>query len=202
MPPTERKPNWEVWANVPAWTAWEAVALSLDIDPKKVKLNGNAWMSADVNSDFPHQEGRTFDDRLIVLRRNLSSLQLHKSLSHRPDYSELNAGDFVRWALSLKWTIPPEMAALADRPSPKPERRQIDKVQDLTTTERNSLLKLVIGMAVGGYGYDPSAARSTSAPDIVADLEKAGVRLEADTVRKYLKEAAELLPGGKTTGKP
>jgi len=64
----------------------------------------------------------------------------------------------------------------------------------LGARERESLLRLVIGMAVKGYGYDPAQRRSDKLPEIVGDLEKVGVPLDADTVRKWLKEAAELLP--------
>ncbi len=60
---------------------------------------------------------------------------------------------------------------------------------------RESLLKLIIGMAIGGYGYDPKVSRSPTAKDIASDLELHGVSLDEDTVRKYLAEAKELLPG-------
>lgn len=64
----------------------------------------------------------------------------------------------------------------------------------LSTRERESLLKLVIGMACGGYGYDSTARRSEQTAAIADDLLRAGVPLDADTVRKWLREAAELLP--------
>jgi hypothetical protein len=60
--------------------------------------------------------------------------------------------------------------------------------------ERDSLLKLVIGMAVAAYAYDPKAARSDRPTEIAGDLERNGVPLDVDTVRKWLREAAELLP--------
>jgi hypothetical protein len=49
-------------------------------------------------------------------------------------------------------------------------------------------------MAVAGYAYDPKAARSDKTTEIAGDLERAGVPLDVDTVRKWLREAAELLP--------
>jgi hypothetical protein len=64
----------------------------------------------------------------------------------------------------------------------------------LGTRERDSLLKLVIGMAVAGYGYDPATSRSERPSEIAGDLATVGVPLDADTVRKWLKAAAELLP--------
>jgi hypothetical protein len=50
-------------------------------------------------------------------------------------------------------------------------------------------------MAVKGYCYDPKAERSDKISDIVHDLDCAGVSLDDDTVRKWLREAAAgLLP--------
>jgi hypothetical protein len=60
--------------------------------------------------------------------------------------------------------------------------------------ERESVLKLIIGMAVGGYGYDSKATRSKVVTEITSDLAKAGVELSDDTVRKWIKLAEELMP--------
>lgn len=61
---------------------------------------------------------------------------------------------------------------------------------DLGTRERDTLLKLVIGMAVEAYRHDPEAARSAAPGEIAGDLAKHGLSVTDDTVRKYLKEAA------------
>jgi hypothetical protein len=66
--------------------------------------------------------------------------------------------------------------------------------KSLGARERDSLLKLIIGMAVGGYGYDPTAARSDQPAAIASDLAAAGITLDVDTVRKWLKQACDLLP--------
>lgn len=65
----------------------------------------------------------------------------------------------------------------------------------LQTKERDTLLKLVIGMAIGGYGYDPKAKRSPTASEISDDLAKNGIALDTDTVRNWLKKAADHVPG-------
>src|SRR6266568_9068715 len=60
--------------------------------------------------------------------------------------------------------------------------------------EAASLRTLIIGMATGGYGYDPTAIRSDVVKDIVNDLLKLGLKLSDDTVRKHLKQSADFLP--------
>ena len=67
------------------------------------------------------------------------------------------------------------------------------KEKPLLTRERGTALKLIITMAKKGYGYNPQEIRSSKISEIVADLDLLGLSLDADTVRKWLQEAAELL---------
>ena len=69
----------------------------------------------------------------------------------------------------------------------------------LGAKERDSLLKLVIGMAVTGYKYDPGARKSFVPKEISQDLDRLGVGLDPNTVRKWLKAASELLPPSEQT---
>ncbi len=49
-------------------------------------------------------------------------------------------------------------------------------------------------MAIRGYRYDPRAAKSRAIKDITDDLTLLGIRLDEDTVRKYLSEASAEFP--------
>lgn len=78
----------------------------------------------------------------------------------------------------------------------KPEGKE---AETLSTREKRTLLKLVIGMAIGGYTYNPEAARSSASTEIASDLAEHGISLDDDTVRKWLKEAAETVLEGKAS---
>lgn len=67
----------------------------------------------------------------------------------------------------------------------------------LHTKERESLLKLVIGMAVSRYCYNPKVARSDAVPTILGDMEKCGISIDKDTIRTWLRAGADFLPGTK-----
>lgn len=62
-------------------------------------------------------------------------------------------------------------------------------------TERNTLLKIILGMAMDTYGFNPGAARNAATGDnkgsIAAALERQRLSVDSDTIRKYLTEAAE-----------
>jgi hypothetical protein len=60
--------------------------------------------------------------------------------------------------------------------------------------ERESMLRLIIGMAIQGYKYAPAAAKNSAVREIADDLHLLGIGLDEDTVRKYLQEAKDLLP--------
>ncbi len=58
----------------------------------------------------------------------------------------------------------------------------------------DGLLKMMIAMAIGRYGFDPASGRNSTVTDIVRDLEKVGLSLSPATLRKWLREASALLP--------
>jgi hypothetical protein len=63
----------------------------------------------------------------------------------------------------------------------------------LKPSERVSLMKLVFGMAKAKYNYDPAASRGPAPKNISNALALAGLELDEDTVRKWLRKASELL---------
>lgn len=65
---------------------------------------------------------------------------------------------------------------------------------ELKEAERQSLYKIIIGLAVGAYAYTPDK-RNARLSEMLADIERAGVNVDADTLRKWLKAASTVLPG-------
>ena len=96
--------------------------------------------------------------------------------------SKVRPKEFVEWVKNLPVKL--SMLNAEEKENPKP----------LSDRERISLLKMVIGMAVKGYGYNPQSSRSTTAKEIASDLQLLGVSVDEDTVRKWLRESALQLP--------
>ena len=201
------------WSKAAYWTLDEAVALSFGKAPERVTWEAIKPL-VDV-SPFAYQYWRRRDLAL----RAAASKQLSErtgpgfflAWAKRTDLavpSELEAAITARGIQIAEWKthdlskeqseqidplrsrddkLQAQHAAAAPAPQDRPEK-------PLATRERDSLLKLVIGMAVGGYSYDATALRSERPAEIANDLASAGVPLDVDTVRKWLKEAADLLP--------
>ncbi|PHQ24782.1 hypothetical protein CLH62_14560 [Marinobacter guineae] len=70
------------------------------------------------------------------------------------------------------------------------------------TTERNTLYKIILGMAMAKYDYNPESRRNSAtgenAGSISADLEEAGLSVDADTIREHLKAAYAATPPEKS----
>ena len=146
-----------------------------------------AWLTK-MGLSYPPDLGaevQTYAPRMIewsvALREvmNSPSRQQSVSLGENPEKTQPTEVASSSVAQSTSAPVP------SSEPQAKP----------LITRERETVLKLIIGMAMGGYGYDPKASRSAAAREIADDLHRVGLSLEPDTVRKWLKEAAELLPG-------
>ena len=60
----------------------------------------------------------------------------------------------------------------------------------MTGNERETLLNIVLAMAVGRYGHEPGELRDATLADIVRDHERAGLPCDEDTLRKWLQEAS------------
>lgn len=73
--------------------------------------------------------------------------------------------------------------------------RQPSIKETVSDTERGKLLAIVLGMAMDKYDYRPgdkkNAATGENNGSIAHALQKLGLKVDVDTIRKYLAEASE-----------
>ncbi|MFC3301156.1 hypothetical protein [Parvularcula lutaonensis] len=60
--------------------------------------------------------------------------------------------------------------------------------------EATSMLRLIAAMAVKGYAYSPSKKRNDATREIETDMAHLGIPMDQKTIKKYLKQATDLLP--------
>tara|TARA_R110002051_G_scaffold324773_2_gene423658 strand:+ start:45979 stop:46836 length:858 start_codon:yes stop_codon:yes gene_type:complete len=199
---------YDFYSKAAFWTVEEACALMVARHPRKVGLQ-TVKPYASIS-----KTARQFLDLHDLATRAVAMNQLaHRNLP----------GFFLAWAGRNRLSIPEGLAAaiqlqgvqvadwktLYDQQTELVSRleariSQLETGASPTPTDsvakplgelaRTSLLKLVIGMAVKGYGHNPKASRTGTASEIASDLRLVGLSLDEDTIRKYLAEARELLP--------
>lgn len=97
--------------------------------------------------------------------------------------SKIKPREFMEWAGKLKLSF---SNLISDK--------NTNEQRPIKTRERDTLLKLIIGMAVEQYGFDPKSKRNEATGNIQSDLESCGLSMDADTILKKLREASDLLP--------
>jgi hypothetical protein len=187
--------NFEYWAKQPTWAFREAAALFIGLNPEwAITKEGAIYRDAD-------RYRRELAALIDMVYRAVSILEVHRSA--RPS-------QWIEWAKSRGVPHPPELASLVAQwnqaVDPRDEeiqqlRKELGDLQaklsasdkPVSTRQRESMLKLILGMAIGGYRYDPAARRNESVSEIAGDLAECGLPLNVDTVREYLQEATQHL---------
>lgn len=158
--------NFQVWRTLNAWTIDEATALFLQKSPEVV-----SWplLRNIKNSPFAMRY-----KRLLTQMLRAKEDGKFKDRDH-PD-------TFIKWGNEVGIDVPAELVAITPPVS----------AEALPTKVRDSMLRMILGMAMKKYEYDPSSKKNTATKKIADDLAEYGLDLNEDTVRKYLNEARDL----------
>ncbi|WP_417514758.1 hypothetical protein [Minwuia sp.] len=192
-----------LWAKASSWSLEEGIALAYNKDPDKAirtvdsAFGDTALIVPDPGRHHLKLAIRAYQDGLLTM--------------------PIKPTEFIAWAenVGLKFddswheAVSPA-ASVAEPYSPKdntlsgvgdgeaassqPSDQVHQDNEEINPKVKASLLRLVIGMAVGAYAYDPADTRSDVTREIADDLDRAGVSLKRDTILKWLREGAELLP--------
>ena len=195
----------DLWDKMEDLSIAGAVLYSFGIDPDTIRLELECGHENNSLDDLP----KDFQERLRIIKSAVRA----GSITRTPNSTNSNDCDeqtrilmssFLGWYKNIKGTWPQAEAVpahpqyQAEGSTPKPMKLKPPVAENIGTKERETLLKIIIGMAIGGYGYDPLGRRSevTGEKDgsIHFDLESQGISVDADTIRKYLNEAKQLLP--------
>ncbi|AML53325.1 hypothetical protein [Falsihalocynthiibacter arcticus] len=94
----------------------------------------------------------------------------------------------------IELPVHPEFYSILEKRTASKEPQSSGPAQTkMTNQERDTLLKLIAAMACEQYGYDPKIERSDVPSNIRDDVELVGLTMDAKTVRKWLKEASNLV---------
>ena len=189
--------EYDYWARCPMWSMEQATALLLGKDADVVDLP--------TLRRFNQANGLAAQFNRLLYR-----LQEAKEQGELTEY--MPPSMLVEWASANQIEVPSELIQAVEahssgtvaRPalaSAIPDERPVTPNERTAwVKERDSLKKIVIAMAVDGYGYVPGAAKSTLCKEVVDAAERLGLKKDHDTVRKWVREATELLDQDEVKG--
>lgn len=175
------KKDWEYWKRLKSFMLYEGVCL------QRGHLPGEHPEAADTP---------TYNDKLINNSNDfaliLASLRADKSISE--EWSNIS-----KWEAAHR-TIARDVFLKHWKGCNLPTKTKLLKQahsedNSLNPRVRDNLLKMVIGMAINRYKYNPVPnKRSGAVAAIKSALDECGVPLDEQTILNYLREGAELLP--------
>lgn len=187
--------NFEFWAKQPNWSVREAAPLFLGLNPE--------WVLTSDGSI--RREGERFRKQLTALMDMIHRAFVVLELPRIAPPSRWMAWAKSRGvphssaldALVAEWdrAIEPRDQEIETLKAELEQLRAVLSSSDkpVGTRERESLYKLILGMAIGGYGYKAAASRNSIISDIEKDLVEHELSLTDDTIRSYLQKAVQHL---------
>lgn len=177
--------DYRYWTSLDRWQAKEAALLLDGKDPdqhKAVKLTG---------SDIPAGY-----ENAAKIAKLLSRIDWKGRYGFEA-FEVSNSPVFIVKTLSdAGWPVPERLLESISPLLRKLENRFLEEEADralptstAATKERQTMLKLILGLACAGYGIDPSSTRNPKAKEMREDLERVGLPLDDGTIKKYLDEA-------------
>ena len=159
-------------------------------------LKGTAYMYAEVKSGYDKESGDYLNyegyNVIYVPNKVLKSLFLSDDHSIRWHEGTNEKRRVIIYYANHIETLQIEIKLFE---LIKEELRIQQGINTVSEKERDSLLKIVLGMAIAKYGYKTGAKRNAATGEgddsISKDLELNGLHTDPETIRKFIKEAAE-----------
>jgi hypothetical protein len=126
-----QKPDWKFWSAMPEVELWQAVALSLDLDPDAIDPDSIGYESQQLDkhgwrgdTPLPKETLVEFSKRLRLLYGNLvskGSFSRFEKEFFDPHLSKVRLNEFAVWCFQKDIQIPTALFVIGDPAESKPE---------------------------------------------------------------------------------
>jgi hypothetical protein len=179
--------DFNYWSKVGLLSVQEATLLSVGIEPDKEHSNFLERVR-DAAGDPKKNEQAIFLSKRYRLMRDYFPFGVSSFISVSPAW-------FMALIKKIDLEVPDDLrAGLAYLNETSLDAGTVERPETMAASEKGSLLRMVAAMACEQYGFDPSEPRSQAVPSLRQDLDSVGLPLDDKTIRKWLREACELVP--------
>ena len=183
----DHKADFNYWSKVGLLSVQEATLLSVGLEPDKEHTDF-LELVRDAAGHPNKNEQAIFLSKRYRLIRDHFPFGVSSLMSVSPAW-------FMTLIKKTDLEVPEGLTtALAYLNKASSDAGKVQKTESLTTSEKGSMLKIIAAMACEQYGFDPDEARSQAVPSLRQDLDLVGLPLDDKTIRKWLREASELVP--------
>lgn len=179
--------DFQYWGQMEKYQLHEALVLSVGVEPKHFgeKTLDEISKKIDQNRLYPALE-------YLAKRREQFRRKFPTGYN---GWLSISPRNLKAWFDEISLDVHVDFYAELERRFPKAKVKEENKIEkDISPQERETLLKLIAAMACEQYNFDPEAVRSSATSSIRDDIETVGLRMDSNTIRKWLKEAMALVP--------
>ncbi|GAB5449344.1 hypothetical protein [Gymnodinialimonas sp.] len=179
-------PEFTYWCQMPNLSLYEAAALAVGDDPERMteeKIHGLKKRGASGTTLWAAHK--------FLLKRLEQFIRIYPHTGF--GFGRVSLHRLDKWFKEIDLEIHPDFCAAIDTQLGTKTATGNPTHGTLRSQERTTLLKLIAAMACEQYGYDPSASRSEVPSRIAEDLDLVGLSMDPKTVRKWLRDSAELV---------
>lgn len=160
------KAEWDVWRHARIVQVWEAAALSVNIDPRKLTRGSKRAFDA-----LP--VAQEISDRTALARTRAGGLSLEQTDSSSPNRSTVGLAVFGSWAAAQGWKLPVEFPRLQDTSAVARQDRRLKMcIEAGLKMPSSSVGRLPRG--IGKLAAQDSVTRQTFTADVKAALARKG----------------------------
>lgn len=187
-------PDYLMWVRMTLWKRPEAIALALGLDPDRNLLDesGNGTIPAALEKTRRVLqrafEGGAFPSPIqIAPSEFLSWLKSNRIEAPKPllDAAAKQGGDVKDWRAECERLKVQLHAAQANSTKSKDRTTPVPSAKTLYT--------IILGIAHGRYGFNPTAARNRATAELKREIENVGLTIDEESILNALRTTAEEL---------
>jgi hypothetical protein len=176
--------KWEFWERVLAITVEEAALLTCGVDPYSYETELEESLPDD-NFGLPSDIQAKHDEYLDLLNRAIASNAIpHTASQNHAGTNLISMEAWKEWCRKNSFDLP--VKTTKEQPSSSASTKVI-----------NTLQKIIIGMAMDGYGYDPQDNKSELTGEgpnsLHSILAGQNIDVSSDAIRKHISAAKKLI---------